>query len=181
MKIAFLLPKIANQGPSIVAKDLIEFLMNKKKVIIDIYYFDEEIEIDIICNSHKKINFLEKFDFDSYDVIHSHMLRPDLYIWFHRKKSNKSVFLSTLHQNIYDNLKGNYNRLIASVFEALWLRILKSQDEIITLTQTMKDFYQPKLKMDIKTIYNGRNVNCITNFEIPETDFAEIAIIKKKV
>src|SRR6185436_2262196 len=107
MKIAYILTKLANQGPVIVAKDIIENI--KENVdLIDVYYFDDVSEVDFDCNIYR-IGLFDKIDFSKYDIVHSHMLRPDFYVWFHRKKSNnKTIFISTLHQNIYDNLKGNY-------------------------------------------------------------------------
>ena len=41
MKIAFILPSLKNQGPIIVAKDIIQGLVDKAK-LIDVYYFDKE-------------------------------------------------------------------------------------------------------------------------------------------
>lgn len=39
MKIAFIIPSLINEGPVIVAKDIIEGLINKV-ALIDVYYFD---------------------------------------------------------------------------------------------------------------------------------------------
>jgi glycosyltransferase involved in cell wall biosynthesis len=157
MKIAFILPRLVNQGPIVVAKDIIDSIKDKVD-LIDVYYFDDIRELSIDCNLYK-ISFFDKIDFDKYDVVHSHMLRPDFYIWFHRKKRhNKALFVSTLHQNIYDNLKGNYGSLIAFVFEKLWLRFLKKCDVVVTLTDVMNSYYSNKTKLNLKTIYNGRNV-----------------------
>ena len=158
MKIAFILPKLANQGPIIVAKDIIDSIKDQIE-LIDVYYFDDVVEIDFHCNLYK-ISFFDKIDFEKYDVLHSHMLRPDLYVWYHRKKSHiKTLFVSTLHQNIYENLKGNYNSIVAFVFEIVWLFILKKQDIVVALTNEMKEFYLKKTKLNLTTIYNGRSIN----------------------
>lgn len=103
MKIAFILPSLKNQGPIIVAKDIIQGLVDKAK-LIDVYYFDKEnIELLFPCNTYR-ISFFQKIDFNKYDVVHTHMLRPDLYIWYHRKKTDKCQFVSTLHQFISQKL-----------------------------------------------------------------------------
>lgn len=156
MKIAYILPKLAKQGPVIVVKDIID-LIKDRVALIDVYYFDHDIEIDFDCNTYK-INFFDKIDFDKYDVIHTHMLRPDLYVWFHKKK-NKSFFISTLHQNIYDNLKGDYNSFIAFIFEKIWLFMLRKQDVVVVLSDVMKKLYSKKTNLSIVTINNGRNYN----------------------
>jgi glycosyltransferase involved in cell wall biosynthesis len=114
------------------------------------------VELVFNCNFYR-INLFQKIDFNKYDVIHSHMLRPDFYVWWHRKKNNTPLFLSTLHQNIYDNLKGNYNSILAFLFEKIWLLLLKRQDIVVVLTDIMKNDYRKKTHLNLITIYNGRN------------------------
>ncbi len=178
MKIAFILPKLANQGPIIVVKDIISIII-KQVELIDVYYFDDLVEVDFDCGVYK-INLFDKIDFNKYDVIHSHMLRPDFYIWYHRKKSDNSLFVSTLHQNIYDNLKGNYNLIVAFIFEKIWLFLLKKQDIVVTLTDVMKSFYIQKTQLNLKTIYNGRNSLEFSNSHINSDDLKIIDQLKKK-
>lgn len=160
MKIAFILPSLKNQGPIIVAKDIIEGLINIVEQI-DVYYFDKgegEAEVNFSCDTHL-ISFYEKIDFNKYDVIHTHMLRPDMYVWFHRKKYHKCKFISTLHQIIYDNLKGNYNKFTAFIFEKIWIKILKKQDSIVYLTHIMANLYKDRIRIPYQVIYNGRSYN----------------------
>ena len=155
MKIAFILPSLKNQGPIIVAKDIIQGLVDKAK-LIDVYYFDKEnIELLFPCNTYR-ISFFQKIDFNKYDVVHTNMLRPDLYTWYHRKKTDKCKFISTLHQIIYDNLKGNYNKFIAYIFEKIWVKILNKQDSIVYLTHLMANTYKNRIHKPYQVIYNGR-------------------------
>jgi glycosyltransferase involved in cell wall biosynthesis len=85
-----------------------------------------------------------------------------------------------LHQNIYENLKGNYNSIVAFVFEKVWLYLLKKQDVVVTLTDIMKNFYVQRTHLNLKTIYNGRNypehLKSVTN----EEDITLINRIKSK-
>lgn len=179
MKIAFILPKLANQGPIIVTKDIIDNIKDQVE-LVDVYYFDDVVEINFDCDVYK-INFFNKIDFDKYDVVHSHMLRPDLYVWYHRKRNNrKTLFISTLHQNIYDNLAGNYNSIIAYLFEKFWLFFLKKQDVVVTLTEIMKSFYMKKTQLNLKTIYNGRNYSEHLKSIENEVDVIIIDRIKSK-
>ncbi|MFK8265478.1 glycosyltransferase family 4 protein [Capnocytophaga cynodegmi] len=177
MKIAYIIPSLKNQGPIIVVRDIILGLL-KKVNCIDVYYFDEEIELDFPCKTHK-ISIFEKIDFDKYDIIHSHMLRPDFYVWYHRKKNHKSKFVSTLHQIIYDNLKGNYNHLIAFIFEKIWITLLSKQDYIVYLSQSMANTYKNKIKQRSVVIYNGRNVSKENISEIVE-EHNELLRLKEK-
>lgn len=155
MKIAFILPSLKNQGPIIVAKDIIQGLVDKVEQI-DVYYFDREsAEVIFPCNTYL-ISFFKEINFNEYDVVHTHMLRPDVYIWCHRKKAHKCKFISTLHQIIYDNLKGNYNNLTAYIFEKIWVKKLNKQDIIVYLTHLMAETYKNRIHKPYQVIYNGR-------------------------
>lgn len=167
MKIAFIVPKLANQGPTIVVRDLIGQIKNKVQ-LIEVYYFDEGDEIEFPCNTYK-ISFHKKINFDNYDIIHSHMLRPDLYLWLNRNSIKKAKCISTLHQDIYENLKSSYNFIIAFIFETLWLKALKSQDVVVTLTDVMRHKYFRYLKnVFVSTIYNGRDISLEHGFDDDE-------------
>jgi glycosyltransferase involved in cell wall biosynthesis len=176
MKIAFILPSLSNKGPIIVAKDIIDNISKEHE--IDVYYFDDINEISLDCNLFR-ISIFDKIDFDKYDVVHTHMLRPDFYVWFHKKKHKNTLFISTLHQNIYDNLKGNYNFFIAFIFEKIWLYFLTKQDIVVTLTNVMKNFYLKKSNLNMKTIYNGRNINFSLTNQNLQSDNVFFEQIKK--
>lgn len=166
MKIAIILPKLVNQGPILVAKEIVHYIVDKVEVV-DVFYFDESDEIMFECRC-TKISFWEPIDFDSYDVIHSHMLRPDIYLWFHKNKIKKAKLISTLHQNIKQNLTASYNGLIANIFELIWLKALSIQNVVVTLTETMKKDYLNKLtKPLLSTIYNGRSLHTLNNLPDP--------------
>lgn len=177
MKIAYIIPSLKNQGPIIVVRDIILGLLNKVNCI-DVYYFDEEIELDFPCKTYK-ISIFQKVDFNKYDIVHSHMLRSDFYIWYHRNKHHKSKFVSTLHQIIYDNLKGNYNSLVAFIFEKIWIKLLSKQDYIVYLTQSMARIYKDKIKQKSIVIYNGRDINKETINEVVE-EHNEFLKLKEK-
>ena len=156
MKIAFILPSLKNQAPIIVAKDIIQGLIDKVECV-DVYYFDKEnIEVTFPCNI-LPISFFDKIDFNKYDIVHSHMLRPNFYIWYHRKETDKSKFITTLHQFIFPTLKNTYNHLIAYVFEKLWIKSLKKQDVIVYLTHIMEYTYKNRINIPSSVIYNGRS------------------------
>jgi L-malate glycosyltransferase len=179
MKIAYIVPKLANQGPVLVVKDLVDNLIDKVEMI-HVYYFDEELkELEFPCPTFK-IGFFQSLDFDKYDIIHSHMLRPDAYIWMNRKKITKAFCISTLHQDMYQNLSADFNKIVAFIFERLWLILLKKQDLVVTLTKTMLKHYSDDLKNTaLTTVYNGRSF-LETNFEIGNEDLSILTGLKGK-
>ncbi|VDG81727.1 phosphatidylinositol glycan-class A [Capnocytophaga ochracea] len=178
MKIAFIIPSLINEGPVIVAKDIIEGLINKV-ALIDVYYFDvREDPLFFPCNTYR-ISFFEKIDFNKYDVVHTHMLRPDLYIWYHRKKTDKCKFVSTIHQFMYETLKNTYNSFIAFIFEKVWINALKKQDEIIFLTHIMECAYKNRIKKACNIIYNGRTFS-EEKINAPVEEHSQLLAIKKQ-
>ena len=178
MKIAFIIPSLINEGPVIVSKDIIEGLIDKV-TLIDVYYFDErENTLSFSCNTYR-ISFFQKIDFNKYDVVHTNMLRPDLYTWYHRKKTDKCKFVSTIHQFMYETLKNTYNRFIAFIFEKVWIHALKKQDEIVYLNHIMEHTYKNRIKKASNVIYNGRTFSKeIIN--APVEEHSKLLAIKKQ-
>ncbi len=179
MRIAFIIPKLSNHGPIIVAKDIIEYLTINKSCEIDVFYFDKEVEININCNSIRRIGLFERIDFDYYEIVHSHMLRPDFYIWYHRPVSKTTSFISTLHQNIFENLKGNYNAFIAFYFEKLWIKFINKQDVVVSLTDSMRKHYSSRIKSKMITIYNGRNLSTKKLADLSSEELSFLNDLKK--
>lgn len=181
MKIAIIVPSLANRGPIIVVKDIVDNIINNVD-LIDLFYFDDAKEIEFPCNCIK-ISFWDSINFDKYDIIHTHMLRPDLYIWKNKRKIKKSICLTTLHQDIRQNLNASYNHLIGYVFNKIWFHILKRHDIIVTLSDTMKEQYANNFPTAvIRRIYNGRGIskNSHINLDLEENELRIINDIKSK-
>jgi glycosyltransferase involved in cell wall biosynthesis len=178
MKIAFIIPRLVKKGPVIVVQDLIKNLSDEVEMI-HVYHFGEENEIEFYCPTFK-INLFSKIDFNMYDIVHSHMLKPDLYIYLHRKNvHNKTKFISTLHQNILDNLTSDYNLFLAYFIEKIWLHILTKLDVVVTLTNAMKLHYLKfNNKLNLTTIYNGRDIN-VNAIDSSLSEFDYLKSLKK--
>ena len=82
MKVAFIVSRLVNLGPVLVVRDLVVGL-KQENIDCTVFYFDEEKEISMDCDTYR-ISFFEKIDFDAYDIIHSHGIRPDAYLYWHR-------------------------------------------------------------------------------------------------
>ena len=116
MKIAQIVPSLQQVGPVIVANDLSNLLVRQGHEVV-VYYFDEKKEnaLHFPCRT-QRLKIKEKIDFNSFDVIHTHGIRPDFYIFLHRKKNDKAKFVSTIHCFIFDDFKSTYNPLFAKIF-----------------------------------------------------------------
>lgn len=159
MKIAFILPSLANQGPILMVKDLINYLITQH-VTCDVYYFDEVDEIDFSCKT-QRISFFQKIDFKAYDIIHSHLLRPDLYCAMHRraiKNTGKVKVVTTIHTAIYDDLTYILGKLISSIIIPIWAASWKRIDHAVLLNNYAKKYYQHIKFNAVSVIPNGRQI-----------------------
>lgn len=88
MKIAYIIPKLVNKGPIIVVQELVQQMITHGHECY-VYFFDEGQEISPPCKT-QKISFFESIDFNKFDIIHTHGLRPDLYVFIHKPHKCKS-------------------------------------------------------------------------------------------
>lgn len=177
MKIAFVLPSLANKGPIILAKELVTYLINHGHHC-DVYYFDEIVELDFPCKTIR-ISFFKSFNYNSYEIIHSHMFRPDLYCTLNKWRFGKSLkLISTVHTSIYHDLRYTYGSLKSGLIIPFWKRAMVSMDHIVVLTETAKRYYADARFRGITVINNGREIPEFSE-PIPERDLIIIEELKK--
>src|SRR5690606_5809767 len=144
MKIAIIIPALVNQGPVTAARDTVSGILEESAhVAFDVFYLDESSEMEVPCKT-VQIIFWQRTDFSEFDVIHTHMLRPDFYIWLNRKKTKNIFKVSTLHQNIVANLSASYNKAIAKVVYFFWIKFLRTFNKVVMLSDVMKFVYISK-------------------------------------
>lgn len=153
IKVAVILPSLANTGPIIVAQNIVNQLQHE--VDFHVFYFDDIQELQFKCPC-TRISFLNPPGFNDFDIIHSHMLRPDFFVWWHKKKLQPQL-ITTLHQYIYQNLYYSYNKFIALVFSRVWVQYLKAFHKVVCINSHMASFYNTQLKGKTTFIYNGVN------------------------
>lgn len=157
MKVAIIIPKLIETGPIIVAKNLVEGLLKIKGVQVEVFCFSSESSYDIQARV-TELQFFKKYDFSDFDIIHSHMFLPDLYLVYHGIDKRKKI-ITTLHQFIYPNLRADSNYLKAKILNRVWLFILNRFHAIAFLSNEMKLFYNKALKTPKGFVaYNGINL-----------------------
>lgn len=159
IKIATILPSLANEGPEIVALDIIEAL--KDQGTIDsgstVYYFDEVDNALSFPIPTKRISLWQKIDFSKYDLVHSHGFRPDAYLYLHKSTGTPSV--STMHNMMYKEFVNDYPRWMSTLAEKLWIHFLKAQVKVVTLTEEMRTYYSRRMpEAKLTVINNGRTL-----------------------
>lgn len=176
MNIAYILPGLATKGPVIVVKDLVEQMI-KNGHECSVFYFDDINEVEFLCPVYR-IKFGHRIDFEKFDVIHSHGLRPDCYILRHKPLRSKSRFVTTLHNYVIRDLTSKYNRLTAYIFGNLWMLSLLRHDKIVVLSKDAIKYYSRWFNVSrLSCVYNSRKV--FKNEELSETEKAEIIGFKK--
>ena len=139
MKVAFIVPSLQNLGPTIVVNTIIKHLCYNG-VEMSVYYFDESEAMDFNCPVYKIVNN-SPIDFDSFDIIHSNMYRPDKYVYHWKHRIRKAKIVTTIHQDIFRNLRYNYNCIISVCFTPLWIKYIKKFDRKIFISNTIKNLY----------------------------------------
>jgi len=163
----------------VVANDLIKFLIHKK-FSCTVYYFDELVSLDFPCEV-KRISFFQKINFGNYDVIHSHMFRPDLYCAYHRKFIPRSTkLITTIHTAVDHDLRNAYGILNSIILPPVWKWAWKKMDKVVVLTRNAKEYYDlPGLKNKVEVINNGRDLPVLYD-AIPSRDLELIMSLKNK-
>lgn len=177
MKIAYILPSLRNQGPIIVVKNIVDYLV-EWGVEIDVFYFDDFPSAMHFNCPVKKISMKTPIDFERYDIIHSHCLRPDMYVAKWKKKISRAKMVSTLHQDTYRSFRYQYNIILSHLFTKYWCFIQSKFDAIVSISEQLKRAYQGYIKAPITTIYNG----CVINMdgEVDNEIVRSIVEVKKK-
>lgn len=120
-----------------VARDLTALLQQEGHEV-DLFYFDEK-DGAVADSRAQQINFRQKRKWSNYDLVHSHGLRPDMYVWLHRKKMPATV--STLHNYVKEDLTYYYGKAVAGIFTPLWNLACSRHSANVVLSQDMKSYY----------------------------------------
>lgn len=157
MKIAYIVPSLANKGPIVVVRDLVRLMTQNGHECV-VLYFDDIKEISMECQC-ERIPF-KKRDFIEYDIVHSHGLRPDLFIFLFKPMRSKTKFITTVHNYVYRDFYFQYNKIISLIVGSFWMLTLKRHDKIITLSKDAMRYY---LKIHSSRVLSYAYNTCIIN------------------
>lgn len=153
MKIAYLVPYLERSGPVNVVRYLCEYLMEKHE--IDLFYFKDIVAVDFPVPS-RRISFFESLEFDKYDVIHSHGVLPDAYLFWHKKKIHSAKTVTTLHNYVKEDFKYAYTPIKAFLLEKIWNIATSRHDQVVTLSNDAVKYYRLFwFNKNLTYVYNG--------------------------
>ena len=153
MNILYILPSLRNKGPIVVAHDLVAQFCSyghKCKVV----YFDDCEDVEFPCET-ERISIRKKMDFSSYDVVHAHGFRPQLYVSFHKPLFCKAKFVTTLHNYVFNDFRYDYGRIKGVLYSFLHLASCLRFDTVVTLSHNAERYYRRFLPFkNIRVAYN---------------------------
>lgn len=158
LKICFVITSLARKGPVIVVQDLVNNYI-KLDFEVDIVYFDEIVEV--VFNDKVKlvrVNFWARYDFSKYDIVHTHLLRGDLFGVINKRTVNKLV--STCHSDFCFDLKLSHGVVVGRVAGELWRNSYRFFDCVIFLTEVNRERYIGLTESVV--IHNGRPIPRLT-------------------
>lgn len=143
MKIAFLLPSLDTKGPEVFTDNLIRGLM-AEGCTCEVFYFNDSflpISFPVKCT---KISFRKLYDFEGFDIVHTTMAKPDIYVAWH-KKNIKAKWVSAIHCFMKEDLKQLRGSLKAALYSWLWIHALRRAENIIVSSTPMLHYYEDLL------------------------------------
>ena len=155
MKIAYIIPSLINSGPIRVVHSLVNELQKEHE--IEIYYFKvpQRDKLTFEVPTHQ-IRFGDAIAFDSYDIIHSHTILADAYLYYHNKKIKRAKMVTTLHNYAKEDLPLSYGQIKGHLMARFWNYITAKHNQIVVLSQDAKRYYQKFWKnKNITYVYNG--------------------------
>lgn len=163
MRIALIVTAITNSGPENVVHDLSQ-IFTENGHYCKVFYFDavrsDRPNININCDK-EIITFGKKINFNDFDVIHAHGLRPNLYVTIHKPFfSSKARFVTTFHNFLFKDFKMNYGLIKGYLGGILFLLSSIRFDKVITLNKSAQNYYKrlvPKSKLTYA--YNSRIID----------------------
>ena len=168
MRVAIIIPAIAQAGPVLVMKFLTDELLKSEEHFIKVYYIDKNVDPDLHFSVPVERLFPGRFPFDDFDIIHTNGLRPDLFAFMNRKKIKYHI--ATIHNFVFEDLSFRYSWIVSELLANFWLTLWKKADKLICVSGAMMDYYLkwfPDTKLAV--IYNGipeQSIDTIPDIEI---------------
>lgn len=181
MKICYVVPALVNKAPILIV-NILAAEMSRRGDEVTIIYFDSKVEIDVPDGVViKHVGFLKSFDFSSFDVVHSHLLRSDLFVFKNKGLRSREVYVTTLHNYVEDQLAVYYSWFLSKFFSFVWNVAWTRHDCLVALSQHAVSYYSKfSYNKSLTKIYNGRSISVDASL-VDQTYVEKIKSLKSKV
>jgi len=156
MKIAYIVNHLEQTGLNNVVLDLIT-KMQEHGHTCDLYYLkDVQNAMSFPCEV-KKLDRSSKTTLTSYDIVHTHGLRPDAFVFLHRPFKTKTKFIATIHCYVFQDFCDLFGKVKGFLLGLIFLLTLLRHDKIVTLSKDAMKYYSRWLpKHKLTYAYNTR-------------------------
>lgn len=188
MNIAYIVPSLNNQAPILVVQTLAK-IMTQHGHSCCIYHFDDIKELEFPCET-RHISFHDQIDFSQYDVVHTHCLRPYIFLvvssfkfqissFFHKAyRQSIAKKVMTVHSYVCEDFVYERGKIKGWLMTKLFLMTCKYHDKVITLSQDAIDYYSKWIKREkLSAIYNCVIVD--KKEELTEEEKTDVSLFKK--
>ncbi|WP_205686156.1 glycosyltransferase family 4 protein [Chitinophaga costaii] len=164
-----------------MARNLVNEIVKSNKATIEVFYFDDIQEIVFDCPVHRIVS-LKEINIMRFDILHTHLLRPDIKAALYRRKMRGIKLLSTVHSYMKEDLRNSYGPVMAHLARVIWCCMLSRFDKVVCLSQHMQQYYSPLVKKELLTYaYNGRRIDGDTAAMAVDTaDLTAINALKER-
>ncbi len=155
MRIAYIIPSLYRMTPNRVVLRLVRGMMALGHEC-HVFYFDRTTTdcMAFPCPV-TRIRLWRREDLSAYDVVHTHGLRPNLFVWLHRLPTTVRA-VATIHSYIFEEFRSIYGRALGTLFGHLFVRTLSRHDQVVTLSRDAVDHYAHWIRPSHLTYcYNG--------------------------
>lgn len=173
MKILYIVPSLANRGPVIVVRNLVE-VMTKNGHQCKVVYFDDKKEIDFPCET--QLIQSKHYNFAGFDIVHSHGLRPDIFVRRNKKSSVSTLYVTTLHNYAFQDFRYQYNTLTSLVFGSLWMLCVRGFDKIVVLSKDAQRYYSHFLP--VKKLCISYNTRILDKEDLEQSEIDKLLSFK---
>jgi glycosyltransferase involved in cell wall biosynthesis len=164
MKILHILPSLAKGGPSLVVKELVDALAELGHDV-SVGYFDNTVEVNfspLVSTVNLKFRLEPKF-LSKFDIVHTHLYRPDIYGFINRLFIKKLI--TTVHSDLYQFMGITYGRFMGLIYSLAWSISSCFFDRLVFLTKYQESRYSFSSKISSSSVIsNGCKIfECSSN------------------
>lgn len=141
MRIAYIITHLGQSGVNNVVLGLINVMQGHGHGCHVFYLSERDEPITFPCQTQKLKSLWSSYDFSNYDVVHSHGLKPDLYVMLHKPAHSRTLFVSTLHCYVFQDFKDLFGTYKGLALSSLYILSKARHDKIVALSKDAMAYY----------------------------------------
>lgn len=172
MKIAYLIAHLGRTGVNVVVLDLVN-QMQAHNHLCTVFFLEKDVEgIEYPC---EMVCLREMQQLKGYDIVHTHGLKPEMfifrYLWKRKgKEFAQTRFITTLHCYCFQDFFDLYGKVKGALMGFVYLLVKVAFDRVVCLSKDMMHYYEQWLpKRKLTYAYNTRDI-CLANLTLSEDE-----------